>query len=97
MKLKQHIDINWERWIRPCIGSTTSREPLERATLKAVTYSPRAEGNPDQVALQLEQGGKSIIVHHVFSDARFARWLRQELQAHCLNMTLHEIGERNAP
>lgn len=97
MKLKQHSDINWERWLRPYPGRRISPEPLEQAILKAVTYSPRGAGAPDQLALQLEQGGQSLIVHHAFSDARFARRLRQELEAHCLNMTLAEIGDRAAP
>jgi hypothetical protein len=97
MKLKQHIDINWERWLRPRLGHTISHEPLDHAVLKAVTYAPRGAGQPDQVALELEQGGKSLLVAHVFSDGRFARRLRQDLQAHCLNMRLCEIGERPAP
>lgn len=97
MKLKQHTDINWERWIRPCVGRTIRQESLGQAILKAVTYAPRGQGNPDQLALELDQGGTSLIVPHVFSDVRFARRLHQELQAYCLNMTLHEIGERNAP
>jgi hypothetical protein len=97
MKLKQHNDINWDRWVRPCLGHTISQDPLDQAILKAVTYTPRGAGQPDQVALQLEQGGKSLIVPHVFSDGQFARRLHQELHGHCLNMTLREIGERSAP
>lgn len=97
MKLKHHTDLNWDRWIRPYLGRTLSPEPLEHAILKAVRYSPRGAGQPDQVVLELEQGGRSLLVPHVFSDGRFARRLQQELQAHCLNLTLHEIGERSAP
>ena len=97
MKLKHHGDINWERWVRPWLGRTISPDPLDYAILKAVTYTPRGAGHPDQIALELDQGGKSLLVPHVFSDGPFARRLHQELHAHCLNLTLGEIGERPAP
>ena len=97
MKLKHHSDINWDRWVRPWLGPTLSPDSLDHAILKAVTYTPRGAGQPDQVALQLEQGGKSLMVPHVFSDGQFARRLHKELQGHCLNLTLGEIGERPVP
>src|SRR5262245_15641337 len=98
MRLRDHLDINWERWLRPVDDHTGSGlASLAHATLKGVLHSPKAYGTPASLELTLDYGGKSIVVSHVFSDRTFARRLHQELKQHCLEKTLQEIGERTAP
>ncbi len=97
MKIKDHPALEWDRWLRPFAGINLPQDNLDNAKLKNATCYPKSSLLPDHLELTLEHAGKSVTVSQPISDPQFAQQLCDDLKNNCRDMTIKEIGERNAP